>query len=535
MSQILTYVGLHFKLALKKDKKSDSKSEITTLIIGLLTCAVLLFLFRYLFGIINKQMLSEITPQKFSILIISIIELALILFGIVFEIKFFLKPKDINLTACLPLSSTQLFIAQLLIVYVYLLAISFLLIMPIMIIYSISAQIISVVFVLRLIPACLLAPLIPFAFATLFVVPVAYIMTLIEDKNWLKLILFLILLAVSFFIYSKFLNFLADYYIYQRVDANAKNLIANFINAIDKEWIFSTYVNNIIFGTQVWKYIGLVLAVFIAVLAIGIVVAIPIHKKMRINVIEGNRKSVYKATKLTQDNAFVSIFKNEFKSVVRTRTYAYFYLGVAIITPVMVLLTNNLIHKVGTAQIGSSIVFGISLIIMLVFMCIINSFSASAISREGREFYITKIIPVGYKTQLLAKGLLNQIISLGVLILSTIILYCMHFVSALQGLVVFAVSLITSIGLIINGFNINVVNPSINKREHGEESQVNSSLTMVIGFSISALDGILAIVLQFFVCEAVIYLILIAISLVYAIVNIVVFHFTIDKKYSQIE
>lgn len=535
MRQILTYVGLHFKLALKKDKKSDLKSEITTLIIGLLTCTVLLFLLRYLFGIISKQMLAEITPQKFSILIVSIIQLILVIFGVVLEIKFFLKPKDINLTARLPLSSTQLFVAQLLIVFIYLLAISFLLIIPIMLIFAISSQVISAIFVLRLIPACLLAPIVPFAIATLFVVPVAYIMTLIEDKNWLKLILFLVILGVSFFLYSKFLNFLADYYIHQRVDADSKNLIVKFIHTLDNGWNAFAYISNIIFGQKIWQSVGIVLAVGVVILAIGIVISIPIHKKMRVNVIEGNKKSVYKTTKLTQNNAFVAIFKNEFKSIVRTHTYAYFYLGIAIVTPVMVLLTNKLIQKVGTAQIGSSIMFGISLVIMLVFMCIINSFSASAISREGREFYITKIIPVSYKTQLLAKGLLNQVISTGALILSVAILCCMQFVSILQGLIIFIVSLITSVGLIANGFNINVVNPSINKRERGEESQMNSTLTMIIGFAICALDGILALVLKFFIDESIIYIILIAISVVYAIINVVVFHFTIDKKYSMIE
>ncbi len=535
MSQILTYVGLHFKLALKKDQKSDSKSEIVTLLIGLLTCAVVIFLLKYLFDIINKQILSEISPKQFSIAIISIIEVALVIVGIVFEIRFFLKPKDANITARLPLGVVQLFIAQLLIVYIYLLIISFVLVIPVMLVFASASNILSVSFVIGLIPACFFASLLPFAFATLFVVPIAYLITLIENKNILKLILFLVALAVLFFLYSKFLNFLAEYYIHQRVDANAKNLIINFILAIDNGWNFFGYVNNIMFGFQVWKSLGIILSITIVILAIGILLAIPVHKKTRINVITKNTRSFYKQTKMTQDSAFVAIFKNEFKNIIRTHTYAYFYLGIAIITPVMVLLTNNLIQKLGTAQIGSSIVFGISLVIMLVFMCIINSFSASAISREGKQFYITKIVPVDYKLQLLAKGLLNFVVSSGALLLSIAIMCGMHFISVMQGFVVLMVSLVMTIGVIINGFNIDAGNPRINKREHGEESQLNSTIVLTIGFLISAIEGLIAIVLTFFIKEVYIYLIIFAVVLVYCIINALVFHFTINKRYQRIE
>lgn len=535
MNKILAYIGLHFKLSFRKDKKEDVKSIIITLVMGLLTCGAIIVLCRYLFGIINKQILHEITPQKFSVLLVSLIEVILIIVGIFLEIKFFLKPNDALITARFPISSLQLFIAKLLIVFIYLSVISFCLLLPIMIIYGASVGIVSVAFIFRLILSALLSPLIPFALASLFAIPTMYVLTKLENKNILKLILFLLILALAFFLYSRVLNFLAEYYINQSVDADRKNLIVLFASSLNNGWNFFVYLNNLIFGKQILMSLAVVISVTVVILTLGITASIPLYKKVRDNMLEGKRSIFSKKTQVTKDDAFIAIFKKECKNIMRTHTYAYFYLGVSIVTPLMVFLTNALIQKIGNAQMGGTITFGISLLIVLVFMSMINSFSASAISREGKKFYITKIIPVSYKRQLLAKGLLNALISMGALLISVIILCSMKYISLLQGLIVFMLSLLVSLGIILNGFNINVRNPKVSKSKAGEESQTNSTLTMLIGFCLSAVEGLIAMVLSFFLPIGYVYLIVLLLSIIYFIANVLIFYLTINKKYAKIE
>lgn len=535
MSKILSYIGLHFRLTFRKDKKSDIKSDIITFIMGLLTCTVVLVLCRYFFSIINKKIINEVTVQRFSVLLVFLIEIILIVVGIFLEIKFFLKPNDVKITARFPITNLQLFISQLLIIYLYLFGIAFLLMSSIMIVFGSSVGIITGAFIIRLLLTTFLSPLIPFAFATLFVVPVMYILTLLENKNITKLILFLIFLASAFFLYSRLLNFLAEYYVHQNIGIAQKNLIVGFVNSLNNGWNFFSYVNNLIFGTQVLKSLAIILSATIVILAMGILISIPIYTKTRENILEGKESIFYKNSKATKESAFFAIFNNEFKNIIRTNTHAFFYLGISITTPVMVLLTNSLIQKVGTAQIGKTIIFGISLLIVLIFMSMINSFSASTISREGKEFYITKIIPVDYRVQLLAKGLLNAIISVGVLIISIIILCSMNFISVLQGFIIFIVSLSVSIGIILNGFNINARRPNINKLNEGEESQTNPTLVMFIGIFLSAIESLIAIILNFFIKIDYIYLMLIGISLIYVVINALIFNFTTNKKYSEIE
>lgn len=533
MRKVLTYIGLHFRLQFRSEQKSDVKSKIATIFMTVATCAVVLLLSKYLFDIISRQILTEVSPEQFSVLIFLIAEIALVIVGVVLEIKFFLKPQDIQVSARFPMSSFSLFVSQLIIVYIYLLGFAFLGLMPIMSIYVWSAGILSAAFFGQLLLAVLFAPLIPFAFATILVVPTMFIMVALKNQNTVKLIIFLLFLIGAFVLYNYVLNFLAEYYVHQKVNSATRNSVVSFVAMLNNGWNFFSYVNNLAFGTEILKSIGIILSISVVVLGIGIGISIPVYAKVRESVLEGKKGIFKKRTKINSNNAFVAIFKKEFKEILRTHTYAYFYLGVALTTPVMVLLTNRLIQKVGEAQIGGNIAFGISILVVLAFMCMINSFSATAISREGKHFYITKIVPVDYRTQLLSKALLNALISVGALLVSVIILCSMNFISVLQAFVVFVVALLVALGVIFNGFNLNLRFPAL--KSGGEGNQTNITITMFIGFVISALEGVVAIVLSFIVELQFIYLILVAVAMIYALVNALVFAFTANKKYAGIE
>lgn len=535
MSKILSYVRLHFKLMFKRDKTQDTKSTIITSILGVITFAVLLFLFKYLFDIINTQFLADLTYQQFSVCLYVVMGIILTIVGVVFEVKIFLKSKDAFIVARFPMSNTQIFISQLIIVYINLLAISLIIFLPLLLMYGWANAILSFLFVLGAIFTTFLAPLIPFALATLIFVPAMYILILLDNKNILKLILFLLFLTFAFICYNILLNFLADFYVHQRVDSGVYQTVVSFIGALNIKWNIFTYLNSLLYFDNILASLGLILGAFAVIMAIGILVAVPAYSRVRKNILEGNKSIFEKMTKIADDKPFVAILKKEAKTVVRTSTYAYFYLGICIVTPVMVFLTNSLVQKVGSAQMGGNIAFGISLIVVLAFMCMINSFSASAISREGKEFYITKIIPVDFRLQLIAKGALNFILSFLALVSSVVILLSMEFISIVQGLIVFLVAIFLAVGIILNGFNINVSHPHIKANSLGEESQTNTTLILVISFVLSAILGLIAIIFSFLINFVTIYLILLSISIIYFAINILIFIFTTNKKYNKIE
>lgn len=534
MNKVLTYIGLHFRLQFGRDKKADKKSTITTSLMGIATCAVVLFLAKYLFDIIFAQF-ATLSPQYVATVVVSVVEVALVVFGISLEIKFFLKPQDLKISARFPMSAFSLFVAQLLIVYLYMWGASICVFVPIMTILGWSAGILSGAFFVWLVLALFFAPMIPFAIATILVVPTMLVFSLLDNQNIIKLVLFLVIMAGLFVLYSLILNFIAEYYIHQRVDASMQNGVVAFVGSLNNGWNFFFWQTNIIFGNAVLKSIGIILSIFVVLLGVGLGLSIPIYSRVRQNVMEGRGGVFSKKTKLSSNNAFFAIFKKEFLEIIRTHTYSYFYLGIAITTPVMVFLTNNILQKVGEAKIGSGISFGVSILVVLAFMSMINAFSASAISREGRQFYITKISPVDPRKQLLAKGLLNLIVSIGALMVSVIILCCMKFITVLEGVVVFATGALMAIGIIFNGLNTNVRHPNLGINSSGEGSQANGTKIMFLGFLLSGLTGAFSIVSTFFLKFGYIYLIVIMIAFIYALINSLVFFLTTNKKYSQIE
>ena len=229
------------------------------------------------------------------------------------------------------------------------------------------------------------------------------------------------------------------------------------------------------------------------------------------------------------------MFGHEFKEIVRTRVFAYFYLGVAVATPVMVFFCDRLVSDVGAAQLGEGVNFGASMLVIAAFMALINAFSAASLSREGEKFFITKLIPVPYRTQLLIKGLVNLIVSAGALVISVVVIVSLGFVTAAEAAVIAAAGLLLSCGFVLNGLNLNLANPSIRVRSDGGFNEANVTLMMVIGLFLSAAVGIAAIVLPFFIAEWLAYLAAAAVALLYAGANFVVFWFTAQKKYAAVE
>lgn len=534
MSRIWLYIGMHFKLLLRADKNVDKKSRVMTTFMGTLVILVGLFLFYLLFDVISDQFLASITPKDFAVVLYTILGIILLVVGISLELKLYLNGKDLKLTARLPLSPLSQFVAHLIIVFIYLLAISIVSTMSVMIIYGIKMGLLDIGYIALVLLSSIFAPLVPFGIATLLVVPTMYIAVSLQNHNILKLVMFLVVIAGLFVLYSVLLDFIADYYIHQKVDSGSQERLINMIISVGNPWNFFSYLSSIAFCDGIWAGMGITLSASLVFLSVGIVIAIPIYDRVRLQTLEGKKKIFSKSSRVTNDSPFCAIFKKEIKEIIRTTGYSYFYLGIAIVTPIMVYLTNSIVQNIGKAQMGGSITFGVSILVVLAFISMINSFAGSVISREGKEFYITKIIPVDFRVQLLAKGLVNFIVSAFAILVSLIILYAMKFITIIEGIIVLISALLLSVGTILNGFNINLVSPNINVGE-GEESQSNMVTTMLIGLGITALEGVLGIFLSFFIKSEYTYIILVGISLIFAVVNALVFVFTARKKYLRIE
>ena len=71
--------------------------------------------------------------------------------------------------------------------------------------------------VFGLLLAAIAAPLMPFAVSTIVAVPVMYLLTLLENRNVIRMAIFIVFLAGFFVLYNYVLSMLTEYFLHSGV------------------------------------------------------------------------------------------------------------------------------------------------------------------------------------------------------------------------------------------------------------------------------------------------------------------------------
>ena len=167
--------------------------------------------------------------------------------------------------------------------------------------------------------------------------------------------------------------------------------------------------------------------------------------------------------------------------------------------PVMVYFCNNITIQLGQNQIGEQIALGMSLLVMLIFATVITSFAATSTSREGDNFYHTKVAPVSVHTQLAAKFVMYVIVSALANGVCALVLYLTKQFDLTTSAWLFAVSESCSIALTLISMRMDINRPYFNLSGEGEVVNNNASTTLSVaaGFAVALTEGILCMLLSY--------------------------------------
>ena len=534
MEAVATYLRLQMKLRWGSEE-SDRKSRLLTAVVSVVTFMVILLLEYVLIGVLVDYFSDGLTSEQIATAFMTIVEAVLTVTAVTAQIKWLLRPADVQITARFPVSPFSMFLANLLMIYINLTIYSAALTLSMMGVLGIATGMFTFEYFLGLCATALIGPVIPFAVSVIVAVPVMFVLNLLENHNYVKLFIFILGIVAFFVTYDYILRMMADYFIYQRISNETADLWDKLILALNSEFNPFVYAANFIFFRDVGRSLIVNAAVFAVLAGAGMTIAKPVYDRVRNRALEGKRGIFNKKTALTSDGAVSAVIKKEFKEIMRTRVYAYFYLGIAIATPVMVFFCNRLVKQVGEAQIGGSVAFGTSVLVITAFMAMINVFSANIVSKEGTRFYLTKIIPVSFTAQLAIKSLMNLMVSAGALAISCFVIGVLKFVETEQIFVIVAVELVMAAGFILNGFNLNVRHPYLKNKANGDVAEINTSIMMTIGLLFSALLGGTSIVLAYDNEIKLVYYIISAVAAVYFLVNAVIFFTSAERKYNSIE
>ena len=530
------FIRLQLKLKWGLNRNNNKASAAMTAVAALFAVAIALALV-YVLSYVLKASIS-VTVKQLAQLYLTLILLGLTVGATGMQMKRLYRPADLLITARFPLSPFKRFLGYLVLNYIDLTIYSAILLLPVMIVFGVCMKCISAMYLLGVLLGVLIMPMIPFVLSIFLAIPAVFLSSLLERHGVLRLIVFVVFLVGAFILYDYLLTVLAQFFIHRNWETGTLEIWTKLLEYLDRPYNPAYYLGNVIFFENFWLGLGVILGAFAALLALGVALARAVCSNFQAKALGGGDGIPTKHSKLDGYKSGRAIFRYSLREIMRTKTYSYFYLGVAISTPVMVFFCNRLVTMVGEAQIGRGINFGASMLVVAVFMAMICSFTATVLSVEGRNFYITKLVPVSYRKQLLVKGLLNVGVSAIALFISFFVLGVLKFLNAAEMGVLLGTQLLLAVGLVFNGINLNLANPNLKPKANGEAEEINIAYMLLIGLVIAALFGACSIILPRVMESSgalLSYLLAAGAALVYALINFLVFWFTAEKKYQKIE
>ena len=203
----------------------------------------------------------------------------------------------------------------------------------------------------------------------------------------------------------------------------------------------------------------------------------------------------------------------------------------------MVFFSSQIASNIGVEQVGAGILPGIAVLVLLMFLSMGTSFAATSITREGGNFFHTKIIPVSFTKQIVVKFLMYVFVSIPSIIISCLVLAFAGFLSYTDAMLIALAVCMIVIGSIASSINLDIKRPQFmfldGKEITNSNGNINASIT--IGFVIAVLMGIGAIAVSMFVSVPAIYIVLFGFGVPFMAIELFALFFKLEKRYRSIE
>ena len=481
-----------FKLECKLARGKGSKSK--RLLSNIFSClGLMLFVaaFAFMFTA-SQQYIGDVTNIVGNLsLVVLILQAILFLYSISNQQKNIFLYKDKLTLAYLPVSKWHIYLAKSLKCLLDVYIVNFIISIPTLLMFGflfvLPAKFFGFMFVV-----VLLLPMLPFGIANLCLIPLMMFHNFLKNKSWLRLILSIVITVVVFYLYIKLVFNVANIILLQ--DSSAENLLQILANFSKSPFLPSTWISMFLLETNV-LYLILIFSVSLLVAGVAVTIGCVTYKNIFNRAVVERTVAKVIPTKLKQRKAFNAYFITEFKDIFRNTNYSYTYFGMAIAMPLMVYSCGKFMIDFAVERIGENIIFGTTLLVILIFISIICSPTAAFISKEGDGFWILKTNPRGINLPLFAKSMVGVISSVTALLVTIIILASTGMISVLSALYIFVLSSVYIVGLVALGLVLNLYRPNL--FYSNIENNSNLLIHMLVGFVLSIAIGVLAIFTSF--------------------------------------
>lgn len=481
------------------DIRANSGRAIAKLVGGLLFFAAFYVLYIYLADSIIDSFYVYSKEKLFMTLFLTIIGVAFCASSVSSVVRELFFEGNNGMLMQFPVRATDVYIAKMTVQAIITLIGHTVAILPVLITYGVTVGDEPTAFWF-LIPFVIIAmSALSFLVATVLAIPSMRLRTYMRDKFILTLAVTTVLVAAAFAVYMLAVQALFSYMQTEAMSFFSEGLLGKLF-----EWSvyfvpFSQLVDLLLLES-VGKAILIILGELVLLGGAAYLIVSRFYLKVMTTNIEIEGSSF---TKVTADIArpdFRSLLKKEFLEILRSMNYSFQYLAMSLSAPVMTYYCSSLAREVGNNMLSTSIlgdawVPALAMLVIMLFLTIIVSFSASAVSREGDTFYMTKITPVPYGLQVMVKFTLYTVVSAAVVVSSVLVLLLTGFLTPFRALTMLGICLLFAIALTCFAIKMDIVKPSFpigsNELTGGTP---NTFIVLLVGIVMSVGYAILGIV-----------------------------------------
>lgn len=490
------------------------------------------------YGFMSIFMLGFEINAELIALVLLVVQVLTLAFTVAHIINTLYLSRDNELLICLPVTANQFFISKVLLVYFKELAFDALLCIPLFLCLGFFGGL-GASFYLAVPLYILLLPILPIIVASFISIPVMRLMAFLKRHAALAIIVLLTLVASALFAYISLIASLAGSFNIAEQQIQLVGSINETIRAVGGRVLVYYQLAQAMFSFSAWYYIPLFL-VLCALLSVATVMIIrPFYFRLAMPQLE-NRVVVRDTNGIGKNRfgyttPFKSLIKKELLCIFRSPSEIFQYFLFTLLMPFIVFSYDRLLMTISVNQAGVNMIAGSHAMIVAILAMLSNISSASAVSRDGATFHTSKIVPVGYFTQIFAKLTFNAVFTLGAILLTAVV---SAFTYPVWQIVLGSVAIgFASIGHIALCLEMDIKHPSVSMQGDEESSTTSKSTphALVLGLVIGFTMGLFLILMSSAKNLILPYILLIAFSLIFALWRVWNLILRIQLAYDKIE
>ncbi len=378
-----------------KDLKAKNRYRLLTIVWAFLIVMAVFYVGALVYGLCEIG-LHSIVPSYLTtissalILIVGIFGTAGKIFG----------QKGYDILASMPIRPSSIVFSRFICAYITYLIFAFVVIIPGVVVYGICVNPNPLFYLFSIIGA-LFVPAIPLVISTLLGSFVFAISCRMKNKSLIQTI-FMVLIVFGGILFS----FTAGNSTTQTPPAQIAELANAIATLINKIYIPASWFNKAVAQNDILSLL-LFIGVSIAVVAVTVLIVSKFFNAIVRAIFSFQTKNNYKISAMYSRGLLKSLYVREIKRYFSSSIYV----TNTIIGPVMAVVISIALCVVGADKIISFLPLELNLLeILPLFVCAIlctMTTTSTAISMEGKQFWVIKSLPVPTKTLLDAKILLN--------------------------------------------------------------------------------------------------------------------------------